>query len=279
VLLRAGRRWDRQRDARRWTTSLGVATATELERQLNSPQLGARVRVMGALEIKGNWMLAHRAPDFLELFGNEGSIRGNPALQPERSENWDAGGGWTLPADRRAHGSIEWAHYEQHARELIAYMGNAASSVRAVNISRARIRGEELSGRLELPRGVSFSGWWTWQSTLNQGRVVAERGRRLPLRPERHAFGQLGWHGRLFELSADLEYLSEDFLDGANRKRVGSRTFTGVSAGIRALPGARLLLEAKNLGDVRAADVAGFPLPGRSLFLSCEWDAAPHAHP
>jgi iron complex outermembrane receptor protein len=279
VLLRAGRRWDRQRDALRWISSLGVATVNDLVRELNAPQLGARVRVIGALDLKANWTRAHRAPDFLELFGNEGSIRGNPALQPERSENWDAGGGWSFPAGGLVRGSIEWAHFEQRARDLITYMNNSATSMKAMNISRARIRGEELSGRLELPRGVSFSGWWTWQSTLNQGRIVADRGRRLPLRPERHASGQLGWRGRRFDVSAEIEYLAEDFMDGANRKRVQSRTFTGASAGFRALPGARLVFEAKNLGDVRAADVAGFPLPGRSLFLSCEWDASPHAHP
>ncbi len=277
VLVRAGRRWDRQRDALRWTSSLGVANAHDVVRDLNAPQLGARVRVVGTVDLKANWMRAQRTPEFLELFGNEGSIRGNPDLEPERSENWDAGGGASI--ERGAwRGSVEWAHYEQHARDLIAYVRNSASSVRATNFSRARIRGEELSGRIKMPRGVSLMGWVAWQGTLNQGDVAVWRGRRLPQRPERHSFAQLRWLGGRFDTSVDVEYLGEDYMDAANRMLVPARTLTGASVGVRSGFGARLVIEAKNLGDVRAADVAGFPLPGRSVFVSCEWDAS-HAHP
>ena len=159
-------------------------------------------------------------------------------------------------------------------------MRSSASSVRALNFSRARIRGEELSGRLEMPHGVSCSGWFAWQGTLNQGEVPgAWRGRWLPERPERHAFGQLGWRVDRFDLSTEVEYIGQDFMDAANRMPVLARTLTGASIGVRIGLGARLKLEAKNLGDVRAADVAGFPLPGRSVFVSCEWDAASHPRP
>jgi iron complex outermembrane receptor protein len=262
----------------RWTSSLGVASTNDVVRELDSPQLGARVRLAGTLELRANWMRANRAPEFLELFGNEGSVRGNPALEPERSENWDAGLGGSV-ARGAWRGSLEWAHYEQHVRDLIAYMRNSASSVKALNFSRARIRGEELSGRLEMPRGLSLMGWIAWQGSLNQGDVMAWSGRRLPGRPERHAYGQLGWRAGRLDATVDVEYLGDNFMDAANRMPVASRTLTGTSLGVRVLPGVRVVCEAKNLGDVRAADVAGFPLPGRSWFTSCEWDAVPARAP
>ena len=272
TLLRAGRRWDRQHDALRSTSSLGVSSATDVVRQLDSPQLGAQVRLPRGLELKSNWSRAERSPEFLELFGNEGSVRGNPALKPERSDSWDAGGGWAASPGGGVHARVEWAHFEQQAHDLIVYVHNSASSVRALNIARARIRGEELSARLELPRGLAASGWATWQSTIDLGSAPSSHGRRLPQRLEHHRFGQLEWRGRWLDAEADVEWLGEDYEDRANRLRVPSRTLTGVTLGVRPLPGARVAIEAKNLGNVRAADVAGFPLPGRSLFLSCEWD-------
>ena len=51
---------------------------------------------------------------------------------------------------------------------------------------------------------------------------------------------------------------------------VARRTLTSTWLSV-APPGwpLRLVLESKNLGDQQAADVAGFPLPGRSVFLAC----------
>ena len=40
----------------------------------------------------------------------------------------------------------------------------------------------------------------------------------------------------------------------------------------------RLTLEGKNLGDCAALDVAGFPLPGRSLFVSFDLRLGPADH-
>ena len=276
VLLIAGRRWDRQHDALNWTTSLGQAGASDLVRELDAPQLGAQLQLTHALVAKGNWSKSTRAPEFLELFGNEGSVRGNPQLAPERSENWDAGSTFAF-ARFGLRGQLEFAHYEQHARDLITYARNSASSVRALNVARARIRGEELSASLHLPRGVSLSGWYAWQGTLDQGNAAIWRGRQLPQRPEHHAFGQVRWHVRALELAGEWEHLGEDYMDRANRLRVAARNFTGASIGARVLPGARVMFEAKNLENVRAADVAGFPLPGRSFFLSCEWDGTARA--
>jgi len=279
VLLRAGRRWDRETDALRWTTSLGQAGRSDVARTLDAPQLGARVRLPGVaalgVTLKANWSRSQRAPEFVELFGNEGSVRGNPALTPERSENWDAGGGVVLGPARGVRATVEYAHWEQHARDLIVYAKNSASSVRALNVSRARLRGEELSARIGLPYGAGVTGWCTWQGTLDQGAVPAWRGRALPQRPERHAAVEASWSGAHVDVAGDLEYLGGDWLDRANRQRAPSRTFAGLTLGVRPRRGTRVALEVKNLGDTRASDVAGFPLPGRSIFVTCEWGAAP----
>jgi len=38
----------------------------------------------------------------------------------------------------------------------------------------------------------------------------------------------------------------------------------------------RVSFEGKNLGDERASDVAGFPLPGRTFFVACESRLGPN---
>jgi iron complex outermembrane receptor protein len=90
VLLHASRRWDQQEEDIHDTRSTGTIRERSAERALDSPQLGARVRVTQGLELKANWSRSGRAPEFDELFGNGGSITGNPLLVPEHVEGWDA---------------------------------------------------------------------------------------------------------------------------------------------------------------------------------------------
>ena len=71
--------------------------------------------------------------------------------------------------------------------------------------------------------------------------------------------------------SADVHYLADNFLDRYNTYWIGSRTLVGawISFAPRRWP-VRVSLEGKNLGDRRVEDVAGFPLPGRTVFIACE---------
>jgi outer membrane receptor protein involved in Fe transport len=82
-------------------------------------------------------------------------------------------------------------------------------------------------------------------------------------------------------LGGEVEYLGDDYLDRANRQLAPSRTFTGASVAWRFMPALRATFEGRNLGDVHATDVAGFPLPGRSMFVSCQLGAerAAEGHP
>ncbi len=270
LLLRAERRWDRLHDERR-TSGVGSRVQTlDVRRTLNSPQLGARLAAGGGLELRANWAAAERAPDFLELFGNQGFVIGNPALRPEHTEGWDAGFAWS-GALRRARVALEWAHYESRPRDLIVYTRLSQSYARAANVSRARIRGEELTARLALPGGAAVMAHTTWQSAIDQSDVAYLRGKRLPQRPEREGYLRLDAPLGAFRVAADVQAMSDDVLDPYNRMRTPSRTLCGVSLGWQVVrERLRLTLEGKNLTNRHVADVAGYPLPGRSVFLACE---------
>src|SRR5262249_39189174 len=92
------------------------------------------------------------------------------------------------------------------------------------------------------------------------------------LRPARQAFGRIAWRGRVLQLAGSLQYIGDNYLSPSNRSLVPSRTIAGASIAVKPFgPGLALTLEGKNLGNNRIVDVAGYPLPGRSLFLSCAW--------
>ena len=72
-------------------------------------------------------------------------------------------------------------------------------------------------------------------------------------------------------LWADASYIGENYLDRANLFRVDERVIlnAGVMFERRGRdPGWSVSLEGKNLDDNRITDVAGYPMPGRSFFLT-----------
>jgi outer membrane receptor protein involved in Fe transport len=270
VTLHAGERWERLDDALHSVGPGGVARTRDVERVLRAPQIGGRVVMGGGLDLRANWSKADRAPDFMELFGNQGVVLGNPNLEPERIESWDAGASWRTPARWGVTGSLTWAHFESDSRDLILYTRNSASTVRAMNVSAARIRGEEL----EVQAGVGpwrASASLTLEDAVDSGEVPYWTGKRLPQRPGQEEYAQLLWSRGAWGLGGNVYALSDNYLDRYNRYRVASRVLSGAWLSIS--PAAwplRITVEGKNLGDQRASDVAGFPLPGRTWFLACE---------
>ncbi len=271
LVLHAARRWDRIEDHLRSVSSLGRLQQSDIVRETRTPQFGARVGVVAGLELKANWTRAERPPDFMELFGNQGSVHGNPALRPEHGESWDAGARWAGAAASGFSGAAEWSHFESDSRDLILYVKNSQSSVRALNVSRGEIRGEEFSLSAGTPWGLVASAAATLQEARDRGPVRAYYGKRLPQRPERQANGRLEFRRARLRIGADVDYLGENFLDQYNQRRVPSRTLVGAWMSVAPLgDGLRLTFEGKNLGDRHVSDVGGFPLPGRSVFVSIE---------
>jgi iron complex outermembrane receptor protein len=275
AVLRVGQRWE-ELDDRLRTVGLGdLPVATDVERSLEAPQLGLKLEAGWGVSCQANWFRADRPPDFLELFGDQGSVLGNPALRPERVEGWDVGPSWSIPGGAPLSGTLIWAHFESHARDLILYVRNSQSSVRAQNISKSRIQGDEATARLGPCAGVTLSAAWTWQEAVDTGDVPYWTGRRLPQRPGREGSTRLEWARGSWRLAADLHHIGDNYLDRYNRYHVASRTLWGGSLSVALFSPLQLVLEGKNLGDVRASDVAGFPLPGRSVFVSCQASLRP----
>ena len=272
LLLVAADRWDCVDDRLRAAGAIGSAPATDAVRETRAPQFGARLAAGFGVELRANWSSAERLPDFMEHFGDQGGVTGNPALRPERVESRDAGLAWSGRLPGGARGSIEFARFASSGEDFIVYVKQSQTAVKAQNISRAEIRGEELSLALALPYGFDASAALTWQSALDDGDVPFWRGRRIPHRPARESHARLEWRGRGLETSLDVHHQSDSYRDRANQQRVPGRTLVDAALAYTPFGGPlRLALEGRNLGDRRVSDVTGYPLPGRSFVLSVDW--------
>ena len=137
-----------------------------------------------------------------------------------------------------------------------------------------RIGGHELSFGADLADSWKFSGNYTFLSAIDEGEVAYWYDNALPLRPMHEGYARLEYDPRDWvRLWSDFNYVSGDYWDRANLYLVPQRQIYNAGAAVDVLRRdtksvITVSLEGKNLGDNRIADVAGYPLPGRSFYVS-----------
>jgi iron complex outermembrane receptor protein len=219
-----------------------------------------------------------RVPALGELFGAGVVVRGNPELRPELGLGGDLGGRVT-----RRFGAVE-AHVEaavfaRQASDLVAYARTAQGYVVPLNVKSARVMG------LESELGASFFQHVLVELalTLLDPRDTTEQSRLrneyLPFTSRLVAAPRLslttGDTGARTlsraDVSLDATYLSNRFADAAGLILIPDQLTLGASAAVEWCSGV-LVTRARlaNALDESRFDVVGYPLPGRSLYLSAE---------
>ena len=239
-------------------------------------KIGFRLRATDSLTIKGNFGRFLRLPDFIELFGNQGSVQGNPALVPERGRSADLG--VTVATSRREQGVLRHAFFEAIlfetvAEDLIQFVPNSQEIVRARNLDRARIRGVELS--LALALGPRFSG--SLNATHQRPVDISGRytdGEILPGRPldEVSAGAALDvGRGRVFY---EFTFVGRNFMDTLDTpsEALPARYLHDLGYRARLRKGLQATIEIKNLANERTYDLVRYPLPGRSVQGRLAWE-------
>ncbi len=262
-----------------------------------SPRLAARWSLTPAAALKGSVGWYFRAPTVFELFGDRGYILGNPRLESETGPSADLG---VVLAPSRPVGIadrlyLETAGFVRQPRNAIGYV-RASGNVSAVeNLGDALIWGVESGASVRLWTALTLSGNYTLLASRRDSPVLSFDGKRLPQRPLHQLYGraELGHYvgDRLLHLWTDASYADQSFLDGGNNLIVPTRRLIGAGFGVDLHAGLRLAIEAKNLADQRTervdlarpsiggptsvlqavADFSGYPLPGRSYYLTAEW--------
>jgi outer membrane receptor protein involved in Fe transport len=241
------------------------------QNHLFSLSLGVRYKLVSFLDLKGNIGRFERMPTLFELFGDRGTTLGNPALEPERSLNWDLG--FVVELSRlgilnRLY--LEYAYFASTADDLIVFVQNSQVTAKARNIGAADIRGHELSWSVTALDHLRLYGNYTFQDAEDTSDTFS-RGNTLPGRPRHEVHQAFELFARLGKLVYEFDYIAKNFLDRANAFVVDQRMLHNVR--LTVLPfGERLKLtfEVKNITDNQVEDFRGFPLPGRSFFGTIE---------
>jgi len=219
-----------------------------------------------------------RFPTLGELYGAGVLVRGNPDLLPERGLTADVGARAQAALGRlRLWGDL--ALYGRRADRLVSYVRAAQGFLVPVNVQAARVLGAEMSGGADL--GEHLGG--DLSLTLTDPRDVTDA------RPLTNDI--LPFHSRLV-LAAGVGVASKAHLPGSierSRARLSllhqSSRFAD-PAGLVVIPAQstldleltqgfareHVLARARiaNLLDEQRFDVVGYPLPGRSVFVSIE---------
>lgn len=276
LLVQPSVRYERVHDA--FGGSIGPGGLVEPEARgsdvdLYTPRLGLRFEWLRGLALKANAGRYARAPNFTELFGDRGSIIGNPALKPEEGVNADAG----VVVTRDHLGPLTHVRFEaggflSEVDDLIVLVQNSQRTAVPRNVARARILGSELSVALRAWERLHLVLNYTYQDARDRSGIPARDGNRLPGRPAHAVYLRTEYHVGPGQIFHELDLLASNFLDQANFRAVDRRTIHTMGVAGR-LPWAPLevSVELRNFTDNQVEDVGGFPLPGRSLFGSVRW--------
>ncbi len=224
------------------------------------------------LEFFGNLNEGYRAPNLLELFGQDVSVQANPELLPERGRGGDLGLSLRgIRGDIQAR--LEFSFFHRQLWDQILFMRNSQYSVKAQNLESSQIRGSELSLLLD---------WQSWTLSLADTHLDARDqsghpdydGKALPYRTPHRFFARLMYEFGRFTLFGELENRAAVFTDRYNDpdRRLAATRFLGAGLRARVSRSWSLSLEGMNLEDTRAEDVLGFPLPGRTWLITLEWN-------
>jgi iron complex outermembrane receptor protein len=242
----------------------------ELQRGAQTPQFGFRWQPQTFFTLKGNWGRTFRQPTMLELFGNTGSVTGRADLEPETGLNRDLGVIASFDSWWRFRQLfVEVVCLDNEINNLILFFPNSQFTSRPTNIGSARIRGWEVSFSMLLWQRLRFAGNYARLDSRDTGPVPFYHGNQLPGRPRDDFALFLDYARGRWGVSYELHRIGSNYLDPANQQRVSAREIHNLAARLH-LFGGRVLLaaEGRNLANDRIRDVNGFPLPGRSAYVT-----------
>ena len=262
-----------------------------------SPRLTARAAITSDVSIKTSAGYYVRLPTLVELFGNRGSIIGSPELRPERGPSSDVGVVWA-PAEALGDVDrilVEASVFGTRSHDTIAFVSSIGFISRALNITNSQSYGAELVASARIARTLSLTANYTRLVTEQITDEVSFANKALPRQPGHAVYARVDVMRRVLARRASLwldgSFQSQTFLDQANLMRVPARVLAGAGVRIELALGLAATASAENLADTRIqhlpldppprpdltetkaalADVAGFPLPGRTLYVSLDW--------
>jgi iron complex outermembrane recepter protein len=248
-------------------------TKTEVNENITedfySPSQGIIIKPFDFLTLKGNIGRYYRVPNYIELFGLDGTIIGNQDLAPEKSNNWDSGFFFDIKDFYIIdYFNIEYSYFDNEVEDLIQFQMISSTMSKAFNTDSAQIRGHEISLDFSIFKHFKFLGNYTFMNAVNTTSEKNLENNKLPFRPKEEGIGRLTTYFEKFEVFCEADFMREVFLNPANNDKVPERTIYNAGFSIKPLKLLEVAFEVKNFTDNRVFDMRNFPLPGINYSLS-----------
>lgn len=226
----------------------------------NTWQLGLAWEPADDYRVTASAGTAFKAPSFNDLyypvtcFGSWGCYGGNPDLQPEESESVEFG----LDANL-ASVQLRAAIYQQDINNLIVW-GNTPE-----NVSEARIRGIELTGRFN-------TGVVDHNLTLEYiNPEDRNTGNQLIRRSKESVKWNINYLADVWQLEASYRYRGKSYDDADNDDKLGGYSLVDVSAGYFITDSLTLRGKIENLFDKDYVVSKDYNTAGRSYYASVSY--------
>ena len=262
-----------------------------------SPRLSARAAITPDVSVKASAGWYVRLPTLIELFGDRGTILGSPTLLPERGPSAEGGAVW---APARALGlvdriMVEADGFATRSHDTIALVPTAGFAVRAMNIADALTYGAELVATARIDRIVAVTANYTRLVTAQLVPDPAFLNKELPREPGHALYARADVGSELLGHRAgvwlDASWQSTSYLDQANLQAIPARLLLGTGVRVEVVRDVGVSFAVANLANVRVeqlplvppprpdlteaptalADLQGYPLAGRSYYVSLDW--------
>lgn len=248
---------------------------------LLSPHFGLKIKPWEMVTFHANVGQYYRLPTFFELFGDRGSVVGNPDLKVESGIHSDAGA--TLSLKKRSSinkMTLSYTYFYISATDLIIISQNSQRTARAENVGAAEIAGHEVMAEGETFEHVRLRAAYTFQQAVDRSDIPYLTNRPLPGRPHNELhFGLTLFQPRWGNIFYTMDYIDGNFLDRTGLLEIPARTIHGAGITVTPIKNLAVTFEAKNLGNEQISDVLGYPLPGLSFFgtVSYKYSRAPNS--
>jgi iron complex outermembrane receptor protein len=245
----------------------------ETSARAQTPQLGFRWHPRQSITFKGNWGRSFRQPTMLELFGNTGSVTGSADLEPEEGLNRDIGAILSLESWWGIRSVfLELVYLDNRIDNLILFFPNSQFTSRPTNIGSAQIRGWEVSFASLLWNRLRFAGNYTRLESKDTGPIPYYHGNQLPGRPRNEAALFFDYSFRRWDVTYEFQWIGKNYLDPANLRPVPAREIHNLALRLNLFAGrVSVTAQSQNLTNDRIRDVNGFPLPGRSFYITARF--------
>ncbi len=262
-------RWEHRRD--RFKSAEGGTLpppASDVTEGRGAGKVGVAYLPNDRLQLRGSIGRFHRSPSMQELFGDTGSLAGNPKLQAESGESIELGATYRRPGPIRL---LEIVGFARRAEDLIRFRPASQGTARAQNLADVEIFGVEASVDLQ------FHDGWTAQAGLTlqnaEETIGFAEGSQLPYEPRIAGHVGVGWRLREWQARWEISYVGKNGTDSLDTPvlRIPSRTIHDLNISYSRPNGLELGLDVRNLFDRRIRDVARFPLPDRVILFHLGW--------